>query len=172
MTIEGDIDPDALKFVKVAELIADPPPEWLVSGLTTFAPLIGIKGLSKDNAWIVQQRLDDIDRLIGWLPNLLHWQPDIPLALVVLTRIRDHLALSLPPARPGGQAPHYGRQLCAILVVQAWSDCRGQVEPRSEAVYRACQAYWEACGGEAGGDIDNWRRHVQAAADRRRDITP
>jgi hypothetical protein len=152
---------------EVARLIADPPPDWLVEGLEHFRPMIGIRGLSKDNVWMIQQRVDEMDRMIGWLPKLIPGgvlDPGVAITVVLLKRFRTQLVAALPPKRTGGQDPHLGHQLCAGLVVTFWRKCRGKIEPRSEAPYSACQAYWEACGGEVGGDIDNWRRHVQTAA--------
>jgi hypothetical protein len=108
--------------------------------------------------------LVDLLNLVGRLPEGL-----LPEALSCadypLDGLKDWLdQLNRKPA--GGRRPHFGRELCADLIVHWWKLCHDKAEPRSDKVYLACEEYWRACGGEPSGDIENWRRMVKEAASR------
>jgi hypothetical protein len=77
--------------------------------------------------------------------------------------IRKDLQILAKP-RGKGRQPKMDQRICAGVVVEAWRLCHGEVEPRSEDLYGACEEYWAACGGERigpDGDIEKWRRHVE-----------
>ena len=61
-----------------------------------------------------------------------------------------------------------GQEFCAAVVLEAWKHLHGKAQVRSEKLYAGCQAYWQACGGQArgrGDDLQNWQRTVEAASE-------
>ena len=58
-------------------------------------------------------------------------------------------------------AVHVERQVCAAIVVEAWTLIHGKAQPRSDWLYRACNEYWQACGHEYRSE--GWRRDVEDA---------
>jgi hypothetical protein len=107
-------------------------------------------------------------QLITWLPAFMHMPtvikpPDeVHVALEVLPKIKEYLARAMnQPPRKGGPKPNVERQLCAAIVVEAWTLIHGKAQPRSDWLYRACNAYWQACGHEYRSE--GWRRDVEDA---------
>ena len=160
-------------FTAAARSIAKgPPPEWLVPGLAQFSEFVGSKRVSskdyKSVKWTIERMHHSADYLIKHLPTYLPGigrDLDAVDAIAVLTRIRNSLdRLVNKPGRGGGQRPHVQRQVCAAVVVELWNSIRGNVEPRSIELLRACNEYWLACGHEdRGQDVENWRRDVATA---------
>jgi len=170
--LSGNPDP---KFQGVGRTIAGgPPPKWLMRGLGHFSDHLGAVAITTGEAKrfnaMFSRMSDAADRLIKGLPlfeNLrlgLQCPDDVAIALDVLPRIKKTLALLAKPS--GKKRPNVLRVTCAAVVVEAWRLSRGKAEPRSDQLYRACEEYWKACGGEPigpKGDIGNWRRHVEVA---------
>jgi hypothetical protein len=169
-TTQVDLDEYDPVFVEAATKIAKgEPPLWLLIALTRFdlrSPDIP----TPDPREIFMQMHNAAVCLETWLP-IFHRLPfgqkcpdDVRVVLEALPRIRkDHLQVLAKPRRKG-RRPKTGQWICAGVVVEAWRLCHGEVEPRSEELYGACEEYWTACGGERigpGGDITKWRRHVE-----------
>jgi hypothetical protein len=59
------------------------------------------------------------------------------------------------------------RELCALIVIEAWTLVRGKPPgAHNLRVQEICDAYWRACGGARigkRGDPENWRRTMGAA---------
>jgi hypothetical protein len=161
------------RFAKVAALIANgkPAPDWLPRGLAHFHSFVSEAPITTQEAKRLRPIIDrmhgDLDYLIKFLPlfqrlPLLSCPDDVAVALDVLPRIRKVLAvIALSPRR---KRPNVRRQFCAAVVFEAWSLIHGgRPSPIPDRLREACQEYWEACGGGAGG-IEDWRRHVKEAA--------
>ena len=166
------------KFAEVAQIIAKgPPPEWLVSTLEMWsrAPA-NTKELTADVYRQYKLRLrrmqDAVDTLIELFPlfnrevdGLISAQAPVePWFEEELPALRDWLAEI--GRHDKGRRPHFGRELCADIVVHYWKRVHGKAEPRSDKCYLACEQYWRACGGEPSTDILNWRRMVEDASTR------
>lgn len=161
------------KFAEAAAAIADgSSPEWLLCGLEHFSSFVGGEPISTDEAKHYRGKItrmhDAADLLIRQLPLFQHLPPsllecpdDVAVALDVLPRIREALAIvALSPRRKRPNVPH---KFCAAVVFEAWTLIHGRPEPIPDQLRLACQEYWGACGGGDGG-IENWRRHVEEAA--------
>ena len=61
-------------------------------------------------------------------------------------------------------AVHVERQVCAAIVVEAWTLIHGKAQPRSDWLYRACNEYWQACGHEYRSE--GWRWDVKDVIDK------
>jgi hypothetical protein len=98
--------------------------------------------------------------IFGNLPG--DWQLDDPGLEMALTDLKEYFDRL---SRIGkGRRAHFGREFCAFFIVSSWADIHGKAARRSDKVYEACEAYWQACGNEPSGDIDNWRRMVEKAS--------
>ena len=162
-------------FAGVAHLIAKgSPPAWLVPGLEFFSGFVGADPSSSDDhkqgRKIFEHMHDAADLLIKRLPLFKHLpmgarSPDVELALDVLPRVRELLARAMKPSpRGGGPHPNVPRKTCAAVVVEAWRLVHGEPEPYSIELWKACNEYWQACGGQyRGGDVDNWKRDAEEA---------
>jgi hypothetical protein len=166
--------PAQQQFDSVARIIAKgEPPQWLVSGLELFSPFVGADRTTSDEhkqgQKILERMHDAADLLINWLPGFEHLSmgiqsPDVAIALDVLPRVRRQLAHAKSSPRGGGQRPNVLRKTCAAVVVEAWRLVHGEPEPYSVELWKACNEYWQACGGEyRGGDVDNWKRDAEEA---------
>jgi hypothetical protein len=159
-------------FIDVARAIADPAPEWLAPYLEQFSAYVGIERPSKkDRQWAKQNIAEmhrSIDHLIRWLPALAMLPglgripdvaADVSIAIPALSRLKAELN-----RRPqfDGRPPNNQQQWCADVIVQAFQDLKGNVEPKSTAVLSACAAYWQACR-QPERDDDNWGRNTTDA---------
>src|SRR5215813_7910291 len=79
-------------------------------------------------AQIIAQMHDAADKLITWLPAFLAMPsvvkpPDeVHAALEVLSKVKAYLARAMSqPPRKGGPKPNVERQVCAAIVVEAWT---------------------------------------------------
>jgi len=160
-------------FAAVARIIANDPPAWLPDYLEQFSGFVGIKRLSdKQYRWAKQlsdQTHHSIDHLIRWLPALAMYPglghlsavaADVATATAALSRLKAEL--NRRPLQVGGRPPNTQQQWCAAVVVEAWKDIRGNIEPRSDEVLEACAVYWEACG-QPERDAGNWWRDTKHA---------
>jgi hypothetical protein len=158
------------RFIAVAELIAKgPSPEWLLRGLATLSEYVSVHASStnlKKQKTILKRMADHIHYLTQNLPRFgpgAVWSSDIAIALEVLPRIEKQL---IEPALRASSRSYVSQKLCAQGVVEAWRLVHGEASPRSERCYKACQAYWKACGGREIGETNdelNWRRRVKDA---------
>jgi hypothetical protein len=160
-------------FAEVAALIANglPQPEWLIPALERFSKFVGgeisLKEREKFEGILLRMK-DATDCLIKFLPLFLELSLPIGIerkataALDALPAVREALehATKQPP-RKGGPTPNVRRQNCAAIVIEAWKEFRSP-EPRSIELGKACNQYWQACGGE-DRDAENWRRDVERA---------
>ncbi len=162
-------------FTEVASIIAKgPAPKWLVLGLEHFSHFIGTKQISAKEQerykTIFKQMHDAADLLIKRLPLFerlpLGPQPSYITELrQTLPKLRKNLARRR--IRKGGRRPNAQRKFCAAVVVHAWGLIHGKPEPQSTTLLQACNDYWQACGQPDRGDIENWRRDAEEAADGR-----
>jgi hypothetical protein len=163
-------------FVEVARIIAKgPPPEWLVSVLEAWAFDPNAQ-ISPATYRLYKRRLrqmrEAVDTLIKLFPLFDREIPDLvsPQAPVSSGFLEDLPALrgwlAAINDNDKGRRPNLGRELCADFVVHFWRRIHGNVEPRSEKLYAACEQYWCACGGEPSINIQNWRRMVEDASTR------
>jgi len=107
------------------------PPEWLVLALANFQDLVGGEITSEEDrryGQITEQIHDATGKLITWLPAFMHMPsvikpPDeVHIALEVLPKIKAYLARAMnQPPRKGGPRPNIERQVCAAIVVEAWT---------------------------------------------------
>jgi hypothetical protein len=163
-------------FVDAARLIADgqtqdaESDETLASILTLRAWFIGSKGRFKTGLTMMRQMYKAAETLARMLP-VYDWvdakgegrvKIDVPATLATLETIKKDLAHVMKPPRRGAP-PDTRRTECARIVVLLWGKVHGEVNPRSEKLYRACHAYWQACGGKDIGDVGNWRHYVEKA---------
>jgi hypothetical protein len=161
-------------FAAVAEIIAKgPPPEWLVPALKDYSRAIAsgfqvTPALYREYKKRIARMQEAVDTLLKGLPKFYElpgeWAYD-ELMGEELWDLKTYFdGLSRIPK--SGRRPHFGRALCADLVVSYYKRIHGKASPRSEKLYDACEQYWRACGGEPSGDTENWRRMVKEAADR------
>jgi hypothetical protein len=165
------------QFVRVAEIIAKgEPPEWLVSALETFGkinPNFPItQALYRQYKRRLRRMQDAVDTLIELFPlfnrefdGLVSAQAPVNSGFEEsLPQLRDWLAAIGDNDR--GRRPHPGKELCADFIVHFWKRIHGKASPRSDHCYLACEEFWQVCGGEPSGDIQNWRRMVELASTR------
>jgi hypothetical protein len=171
-------------FIEAARLIADgrtedaQSDEVLASILARRAWFIGLKLEGrKTDLTPHRQMYKAADTLSRMLP-VYDWmiaqeagraQIDVEATLATLETIKTDLAHVMKPSGRG-KPPDTQRDYCAHIVVSLWKLVHGKVNPRSEKLYAACQAYWQASGGGPIGDISNWRTYVEKA--NRQVITP
>jgi len=167
---------NASSFAHVARIIAKgEPPEWLAPQLATFSPAVSAVQITPEVRQRYKKRLRRMQEAVATMIELFPLfdrsdDPRFDHAPMVgdinesLLNLRDWLEQF---ARSGkGRRPHFGRELCADLIVHYWRKCHGRAEPRSDKAYEACEEYWRACGGEPSSDIQNWRKMVQDASAR------
>jgi hypothetical protein len=164
-------------FATVASIIAKgPPPDWLVSTLELWAKAVTNIEITPATYRLYKRRLrqmqEAVDTLIELFPlfnrnfeDLVSAQAPVePWFEEDLPQLRDWLAEI--GRNDKGRRPHFGRELCADIVVHFWKRVHGKAEPRSDKCYLACEQYWRVCGGEPSTDILNWRRMVEDASTR------
>jgi hypothetical protein len=158
------------RFVAVARLVTNEPPEWLMVGLEHFGEFVG-REKTEGLDGIIRRMKDAADTLLKFLPAFKHLPlglpcpPDVPVVLDALPRVKQHLD-RLGKKRTG-RPTDVRRQLCANVVVEAWKLIHGKTQPRSDKLYDACSAYWRACGGKEIGETSDpsvWRRNVEKAS--------
>ena len=119
-------------MVAVASTIAKgDPPECLVLALANFQDFVGGEITSEEDrryTQITEQMHDAAGKLILWLPAFMQMPtvikpPDeVHTALEVLPKIKEYLARAMnQPPRKGGPRPNIERQVCAAIVVEAWT---------------------------------------------------
>jgi len=158
-------------MVGVARLIAGSPPEWLVVGLGHFRDWVGSTDTPNAQHSQIMGILEQMAHAAGvlekWLPGpYVGFQkvgakvPDyVKDAMMALPLIKRDLDRVLGPVKRGAK-PNQDRRDCAAVVVECWRLVHGHVPSRSEQLYRACAAYWEACGHDEYRDIEGWRRDI------------
>jgi hypothetical protein len=157
-------------FEDVARLVAkgDPPP-WLPIALSHLSAGIGEGPNDEDR--LIKQTTKAIDHLLRFLPAFDHLgfgvvtkeREDARAVLVLLPGIRDAFERGL---HKDGRRPDVGKQVCAVVMIEAWTVVRGSVKPHSKEFKEACVEYWKACGGgesDRESDLDNWRRAIESA---------
>jgi hypothetical protein len=165
MTAKVDFE-DRPGFEKVARTIADgDPPVWLPIALEYLSSGLG-EG-SADVEDLKMQMTKAIDLLLRFLPaldedlrlGLAGEREDVRAVLVLLPGIRA----DLERVKHKRTKLDVGKQVCAAVMIEAWTVARGSVEPDSLEFREACGEYWKACGGGESGDPGNWRRSITAA---------
>jgi hypothetical protein len=156
-------------FAPVAVLIAKgPAPGWLILGLEHFS--LGIAGGDftkadrKKFVEVFEEMELACDILIQGLPLYEHigfgiqCPDEVRIALDFLPLVKAGLPHT---TRLIERRPDTREGICAAVVVEAWKFF-GKADPPSEALYKACQAYWAACGRAELGRT-NWPRDVEQA---------
>jgi hypothetical protein len=154
-------------FAAVGALIAKgPAPGWLIVGLEHFSLGIARGDFTKEDQKRFVEVFEEMERacdtLIQWLPLYEHigfgiqCPDEVRIALDVLPLIKTELPHTSRIIR---RRPDTRQGICAAVVVEAWKFF-GQPDG-SEAIYEACQAYWDACGR---GEVNNWPQDVEQAA--------
>jgi hypothetical protein len=156
-------------YVDVACTIAEGrPPEWLVLALKDAREVVGSgMHITPEVYREYKKRCTECRKAVKTLMALLPLFDKAP----ILTGFEESLPglkdwLDKLSQKPAGRRPHFGRELCADLICFYWKLVHGKAKPRSDKLYHACEEYWRICGGEPSGDIENWRRMVEAAAAR------
>jgi hypothetical protein len=165
---------------KVASLLCkgEPAPDWVVPRLERARTAVGDPRPLKDT--------DDgsIDRLL--LESAMHLKR---LLVDVHSRAADLLDDEYPPGldqtwdgleelipflteqvvlhkkRKGGPNPDTRHHLCASVCARIWEELYGDHQPRSEWLWKACEAYWVACGqpetsAPSKQRLRNWERYL------------
>ena len=151
-------------------------PEWLPQALEHFSAFVGTTPTAgderKDLYEIVERTAAAADVLMSYLPLFSHlplgptspnW-PDANTVLEALPRIKK--ALEKAMSHREGRPPNIQREVCAAVVLAVWRMIHGKPQPRSGKLEQACADYWQVCGGEPIGEINdpvNWRRVIERA---------
>jgi hypothetical protein len=164
-------------FTDVAMLLVNGnDPKRLAIALASYARLIGVRRLTKDDdkddrdmltaARILEEKLPyyDQDYLGLRTPDYIH------AVLIALPELIEFLEAQVRHPREGGRLPDSRRRICAAVCAEAWRHYHhGQVQPFSSKLQEACEVYWQSCGhpetGEANGSIRNWERFLRWAVD-------
>ena len=67
------------------------------------------------------------------------------------------------PKRRGGPTPDHRRHLCAAVCAAIWEELYTTHQPGSEWLWKACEAYWVACGHPETSAVErlrNWERYL------------
>jgi hypothetical protein len=126
---------------------------------------------AKKAAVAMEDAIDRVWNRVYWLPvdetGKLSAARD---AVRAVAELVDKASERIPRAgrkRARRTAGPSARELCALIVIEAWTlvhgKPRGAHSPRVQAI---CDAYWRACGGAPigkRGDSENWRRTMGAA---------
>jgi len=159
---------------EVASLLCkgEPAPDWIVPRLEKAREAVGSPPKGSDDG--------SIDRLL--LESAMHLKE----LLVVHTRAADMFDEEYPPGldqtwdgleelipflaeqvaqpkRKGGPTPDARRHLCAGVCAVIWEELYDTHQPRSEWLWKACEAYWVACGHpetSTEGRLRNWERYL------------
>jgi hypothetical protein len=161
-------------FADVARLIADPPPPWLEPVLEQFSEWVNDDITSEKRerfhaaivrAYHAAQFLAEFLPAFNAMPRGLKVPPAVTACLNALPGVIRELK-RVQPKPHLGRRPQTAREICAAIVLENWRLIHGSGGARTERLQEACNAYWSACGcreiGETG-DIENWRRPLQAA---------
>jgi hypothetical protein len=145
---------------------------WMITGLEHFRLDLKPGMIDRDHFFrVFKQMRDATDTLLRYLPLFEHLPfgmscSKVQVVLALLPSIRKELARI---QRKPGKPPKIEQRLCASVIVETWRRHHGEVKPRSERLYEACQAYWEACGGpplSAKASLEEyWRHYVKKGAD-------
>jgi len=158
------------QFTDVAMMLVNGnDPKRLAIALASYARLIGVRRLTKDDdkddrdmltaARILEEKLPYYDQDHLGLPT-----PDyIHAVLIALPELIEFLEAQVRPRQKGGQLPDSRRKVCAAVCAEAWRHYHhGEAQPFSSKLQEACEVYWQSCGnpetGEANGSIRNWER--------------
>ena len=151
-------------FVEVARMIGD---EALAPTLAGYAWVVGIKVDDRETDPTPRQiykAAETLSRALPWYNLVCRAQIDVTATLATLEAIKTDRDLAIAIKSVGrGRPLDAQRHLCARIVVRLWKQVHGKVNPRSEKLYRACHAYWQASGREPIDDISNWRINVEEA---------
>ena len=159
---------------EVASLLCkgQPVPDWVVPQLHRAAQAVGSPLKGSDDG--------SIDRLL--LESAIHLKE----LLVLHTRAADMFDEEYPdgldqtwdgleelipflaeqvaqPKRRGGPTPDYRRHLCAGVCAVIWEELYDTHQPGSEWLWKACEAYWVACGQPETSAVErlrNWERYL------------
>jgi hypothetical protein len=77
-----------------------------------------------------------------------------------LSNVLDYLEEQRPPKRLGGPTPNPSRRICAGVCAGIWREQHGKVEPYSEYLWKACEAYWRACNRQPTPSLDSWEHYL------------
>ena len=151
-------------FVEVARMIGD---EALAPTLARYAWVIGTKVDDRETDPTPRQiykAAETLSRALRWYNLVCRAQIDVTATLATLEAIKTDPGLAIAIKSMGrGRPLDAQRHLCARIVVRLWKQVHGKVNPRSEKLYRACHAYWQASGRRPIDDISNWRINVEEA---------
>jgi hypothetical protein len=77
-----------------------------------------------------------------------------------LSNVLDYLEEQRPHKRLGGPTPSVSRSLCAGVCADIWREQFRKVEPHSVYLWKACEAYWRACGRPPTPSDDSWEHYL------------
>jgi hypothetical protein len=162
-----------MTFEQVAMFLCnDTAPEWAVQHLRERSHLVGSKVKGQADS-VPLSYSDDVDRLL--LESALDLQDWIPLYIDAaeeagedypdcfddigspLHELIEFLLTQVQLPRRGPKSD-LRRHLCASVCLGIWEDFHGKPQPHSPRLWKACEAYWVACGhaGYESQHIKNW----------------
>ena len=153
----------------VAKLIAKgDPPQWLVDALEFL--ISSPEPATKEAVKEIERMRIATDLLLRLVPQKFDdpgWYIiDVPKTLAVLSDLKHWLDLAKAKPKTGRPAS-IEREFCAQVILEAWKQCRGKVQPHSQQLREACEEYWKAWKGKPvgkAGDVENWRRTIERAS--------
>jgi hypothetical protein len=137
-----------------------------VKGLEYFKLFIETEPSDRELRRFDRKRIEEMNRacdvLLRWLPafnaTVLGEKPEVEIILKALRPIKIELQ-RLSKKRKGNR-PYAQREVCAAVILEAWTLIRGNAKHRSAEFEQACSDYWRACGGDGS---ENWRETIDRA---------
>ena len=166
-------------FAHVAELIANgkPQPEWLIPDLELLSPIVRYPrtASARDEAYD-QAMIEAAQKLEQHLRTIVIAEEEFGLgvtdcvetALIVLPELIEFLESQLRPPRAGGPTPDSRKKVCAGVCADCWQRLHGEIQPHSLKLWKACEAYWQACGHpaiSANNLLKHWERYLKDLKD-------
>ena len=153
-------------FADVAQLITNPAPDWLVSGLASLSGFIRDtgptyeRGEAADEIDRLRTAIKTLSRLLPLFLNIPYRDPpitdDVVVVLDALPRIEALLARA--NHRREKRTPDFQRECCCAVILEAARLIQLDVQHRSKETYLAYNTYWKACDNQAIVENRNWDR--------------
>jgi hypothetical protein len=147
--------------------------DWLIPHLSNWAKIIRLP----PNDDTVERRLFVAAKYLqDWLPMYERAAEKLgveyPLCIDEVTQALEELVpfLAGEVDQPkDGRKPDRRRMLCAAICLEVWRKLHGPVQPYSEKLWEACEAYWQACDHpetSTAERLKNWERFLVWASKR------